>query len=285
MNIYIPSLNRPKTIISHLMPQIQNMDWKIVVHTEEQRSEYLKNPTIPRHKILVSNQPYNLSLQTNWIRDNLVKKGEWFIRMNDNIENINIYPEPWYSAIRIKKPLKNNRAFQIHLEHHYPDNFEDVVAECRLKADDLNTGLVGFSAHQNYFFRGSKWRKIAMVTGKLFMCKNDELRADPSIYCMEDYEYSCQAMLKYGRILVNGFVFPNSKFNQPGGLGKLSERGNKKVEDCKIIMDRYPELFRYKNRVNSLENAEIVLRGHTESFFNNWRNKHDIFRTKVEICN
>ena len=140
------------------------------------------------------------------------------------------------------------------------------------ESERAGTGFCGFGTIENYYFRCKKWKTISLICSKCCLVKNDELRYDENILTMDDYDMSIQAMIKYGKVLVNSYVWPNANHNQSGGLGKLSERGDKKVNDCKILMNKYPRLLRYKDRKNSIEGAEVCLRFYSEKQFLNWRN-------------
>jgi len=106
---------------------------------------------------------------------------------------------------------------------------------------------------------------------KMCLQKKDNIRYDTNIYCIDDYAYSIEAMIKYGKILVNSYVFPVANHNESGGLGKLAERAPNKKKDCDYLMKKYAGLLRYKNRKNSLEGCEVCLRFYKEEQFMNWR--------------
>src|SRR3990167_11220153 len=100
MQIFIPSKGRAKVICTHKI--LDPLDYKIVLHNESEKKEYLKNPSIPPEKIIVSGAPFGMSSAMQWIKSNLATKGEWYLKLDDNIRGFYAYPEPYYSMGRIE---------------------------------------------------------------------------------------------------------------------------------------------------------------------------------------
>lgn len=278
MKIFIPSFRRAEAIKTHLFLG-ENTEYKIIVHTDMEAHQYYQNPTIPKDRIIVSGQPYSISAQRNWIKKNLFGNDPWACFMDDNVEAIHavketvyneenlelLYPEPYQkSDVAFRKEFYDQPASV--------GRFLQILEELQNKADEISTGFAGFSANENYFFsRERKWKYYQLICSKVCIVKNDDLLWDERIKTMDDYSYSVQNMIKYGKVLVNAYVWPKAKHNQVGGLGTMAERGGKKIMDCKILNEQYPGLFRYKERKNSVPMGEIVLRGFGEKFFNNWK--------------
>jgi hypothetical protein len=251
-------------------------EYILVLHNDQEKESYLNNPTIRPHSIIVSGQPYSISKQRNWIRDNLIERDEWFICMDDNIKYLTAIPEPYYLKPRL--PKVGGLHF-LEINKITFKEFLSLIEEQDIPlADGIGASFIGFASQSNYFFRTNKWKSISLIVSKLYLEKKDELRYNEKILTMDDYEFSIQKMIKCGKVLVNNYIHPIGAHNQAGGLGTLRERGNKKVEDCKLIMDLYPNLLRYKNRKNSLPGGEIVLRFYKEKAFNIWRNNLADFR-------
>lgn len=281
MKVFIPSYKRPQEIKTHLALG-DAFDWKVIVHDPLQMHYYKK--TIPENKIICSYAKYGISSQRNFIKNNLVGSKEWFIMMDDNINYFEAVIEEEYNNenLKIKYPdawIKNDAKFnnRVYRQKVNPDRLIKIFDELKNKCINIGVGFAGFSANKNYFFsRENKWKYFSLICSKACIVFNDELRWDEGIKTMDDYDYSCQAMLKYGKTVVNNYVWPNAGHNQKGGLGKIEERGKYKINDCKVLMKKYPNLFRYKNRKNSLPEAEIVMRGHTKQFIEKWRKENGL---------
>jgi len=272
MKIYIPSKDRAKTITTHLWLEKNNIPYSIVVHNEEQFRMYGQQLSWESFKnVINANCPYGMSVIRQWIRDNLVKDGEWYINMDDNIKYFQSFPSQHYNTEFID--TKNSKNLRKTLENHESTRteFEDYVEETKVKAESLGVSYCGFATVENYFFRGKKWRTVAYVVGKCILCKKNELSYDQNIIAMDDYGFTAENLLKKGRVLVNNFVKPIANHYQDGGIGTYSERLNAKIEDCAYLMTKYPGLYRYNPKKSGDPRAELQLRFHSERQVEKWR--------------
>lgn len=274
IKIFIPSYQRATKISTPSL--LGGVDFKVVLHNNEERESYIKaHPELEPH-IIVSGLPPGISAQRQWIKDNLVKDNEWFAMLDDNIRKFNIFPDEIYD----NEELVYDASKRFYWEHCYGNAqrlmqcFEETITE----AEWRETGFCGFANIDNAFFRRKKWKSIGLIVAKMCLQKKDDLRYDPLIHCIDDYDYSIAAMLKYGSILVNSYVCPIANHNEAGGLGKLEERAPRKREDCKRLMEKYPGLLRYKDRKNSLEGCEVSLRFYSEKSFMKWRESYGQLR-------
>src|SRR3990167_226401 len=84
MRVFIPSGNRENIISTNaLFPQAT-----IILHSETDRKRYVAAGRLDPKRIVVSGQERNLSVQRNWILDNLVEKDEWIVMADDNIQRV-----------------------------------------------------------------------------------------------------------------------------------------------------------------------------------------------------
>lgn len=276
MKIFVPSLNRSDKIKTHKL--LNGLDWKIVVHDPLEAAKYHNIAGIPKDRIICSLQPRNISMQRNWILDNLCDPGEWICMMDDNISEFQCVIDEEYKEENLENKypnhfIKNSEEFkQTYRQKMTAERLHEALEELRNKAEEVGAKFAGFSANENYFYsRGRKWKYYSLICSKACIIKNDGFRYDERIRTIDDYALSCQMLAEEGKTLVNNYIWPKSSHNKKGGLGKLSERGELKRQDCKLLMEKYPGLLRYKKRVNSLEGAEVQLRGFTQSFIKNWR--------------
>lgn len=281
MNIFIPSVNRSDKIKTHRL--LHDLDWKVVVHDPLEAAKYHKIAGIDKDRIICSLQPRNISTQRNWILDNLCNPEEWICMMDDNISQfMQVIDEEYMEEnLEEKHPqyfIKNSPEFRLAYRQNMPSGrLDEALGELRDKAEEVGVKFAGFSANENYFYsRGKKWKYYTLICSKACIIKNDVFRYDDRIRTIDDYSLSCDMLYKYGKVLVNNYIWPKAGHNMKGGLGKLSERGEMKREDCKYLMEKYPGLLRYKERVNSLEGAEVQLRGFTEAFINKWRKSNGL---------
>ena len=103
MKLFILSKGRSKTICTHkYLPEGQ---YKIVLHNKGEKKDYLKNSSVPPESIIVSDQPYNLPKQRNFVKFELAKKETWYGCFDDNIHGFQVHPEPFYSMDKIEQNL------------------------------------------------------------------------------------------------------------------------------------------------------------------------------------
>lgn len=275
MIAYIPTLNRAEKISTHLLFD----DYRIIVHDPLQMHQYKQNKTIDPKKIICSYAPRNIAAQRNWILNELAKPDEFITMCDDNISAFTAVKEDVYHEENLELLYpdyfkKNNPGFrkEFYAQEIPKERLVSILNELRYKAEEIGTGFAAFSANENYFFsRSKKWKYIQLICSKACIIKNCGLKYDENVRTVDDYEMSCQQMAKYGHVLVNAYVWPKSKHNQKGGLGLMSERGQKRIEDCAYMMNKWPGLLKYKQRKNSIPGGEIQLRGFGYKFYNKWR--------------
>lgn len=272
MKIFIPSYSRQESISTHKIFENHSVsnDIKIILHDNEQKKKYLKNPTMRPEWIIVSDQSHQISYQRQFIKDNLVDEDEWFIMMADNIKYFAGIHGDEYNADKLEFTYDEawrKRYNQPSTAEETMFYFNDLLSRCK----ETGAYLGGFANHDNYFYKKTKWKKHSFVCGKAFIACNDKIEYDHNILTMDDYGYTAENLLTYGKVCVNNFVFPVAKHYQAGGIGTFKQRVNRKIIDCKYLMEKYPELFRYSVRKNSQEKAEIVVRLNKESQINKWR--------------
>lgn len=110
MHVVILSKGRAETIQTHKL----FTNYTLVLHTEEDREEYLKNPTISPEKIVVSNMPPGVANQRQWIQEELIPEGDWYISLDDNIHGFQVVPDDLYSEdfLPVKKDSSLKAAFE-----------------------------------------------------------------------------------------------------------------------------------------------------------------------------
>lgn len=274
MKIFIPSKGRAKTIVTH--KTLEWLDYKIVLHNEEEKSLYLKNSTVPPEKIVVANIPFGMSVIMQWIKDNLVERGEWYLKLDDNIRGFYAYPEPYYSQEKIE--FDRSKADQV-LRHTLEDNkvsaikMVELLQETIKEAERIGAKFCGISHQKNYFFKERKYKTVGYVCGKLVLIKNEEAQFDQNIKAMDDYGFTSENLVLYKRILINNFLYPDGGHYEQGGCGTYSERTPQKIADSKYIIDKYPGLWRYKAKKGCHPEAELAIRFNESSLnrLDEWR--------------
>ena len=79
-------------------------------------------------------------------------------------------------------------------------------------------------------------------------------------------------LIKYGRVLVNKYLYPVANHYEKGGIGSLDARLERRREECRKLMLKYPNLLKFKkNHKSTPEGSDVQLRIHSTNQIDNWR--------------
>lgn len=282
MRLFIPSYNRADAIVSHMV--FSSFDCFIVVHNDAEWKRYISNPTVSRDRVIVSGadtDEFGLTRQRQWIVDNLVDAGEWFVFADDDIRKLCALPLPWYDhedytyVYKLYPETNKNRKYSKVWADRFkdepsPEYFRDIVYGMAHRADEIGARACGFSSTDNYFFRSVHWSTVHVIRGGLQIIKNVGMQYDHNI-TMEDYNYTAEQLFRFGKVLVNNFVHPLWGTYRVGGMGTLEERTPARIRDCKRMMEKWPGLFRYKNLKHHPRDSDVALKLHSEKQISKWR--------------
>lgn len=266
MKVVILSKGRPDTISTHKLFR----DYVLVLHTEEERQEYLKNPSISPEKVIVSNVPFGVANQRQWIQDFLIPENEWYISLDDNIQAFQAVPEPDYflSSLPVKTDKRMKALYDAQCSG---DRFIKICEEMAKEGERIKAYNIGFGTTPNYFFRDKKFREVGYVISKAVVRKNLRTPFALDAQAMEDYAFTAENLLKYGKVLINNFVFPVAGHYEKGGIGTYTDRLPKKIAAGEILMKRYPGLFRHPNKKGTEPKGELAIRFTSTKQVEAWR--------------
>ena len=284
MKVLIPSKGRPHIISTHLLfKDMPDIDWKVVVHNEEEESYYQLNSTIPRDRIVVSGMPFNIAMQRNWIQDNLLEKGEWYLALDDNLKWFTGINDPELYAqekldVKADKTKNWNKIFK---EKIAPKRFIEICKEMIEIGDRIGAYNLGFATNGNFFFREKKYRTVGYVISKFCIRKHVGLRFNEEAFSMEDYAYTAENLLHYGKVLINNYVYREAQHYQEGGIGSAEYRIPLKEKHANMLLEQYPELFRvnYKKYDGKPVGKDLIVRFHSEKQIEKWR--REIMKIKI----
>src|SRR5258706_4469197 len=260
MKVIIPSKGRSTAISTHKL----FTDYLVVVHNQEEFDAYLKNSSIDPDKLVNANCPFGGANIRNWILEHLVEDGEWFVMADDNHEfHIAVNEENYMNPI-----CRDRRAFETKIEEV---DFWKIANDTMKEAEKVGTNLCGFAIVDNYFFREKKFRHVGFCVGKITLIKKTSLRFDAVMKAMDDYEFTAANLKRFGKVVINNYLFPIAKHNAPGGIGTYKERLNNKLRECRYLMDKYPKMFRYKTKAGCHPLAEIQMRFTSIKQVDKWR--------------
>jgi hypothetical protein len=267
MRVFVPSKNRAKTLRTHkVFP-----DATVVVHTATEATAYrAANPGLNVVVSGVVGDAYGLTRQREWICKNLAKPGEWFVFADDNIRSIVALVDPYYDQetlpINIGQYIRLQSAdyrtiWRRRLNTLCPtERFLQVIASDTIAyCKKIGAHLAGFSLTDNILVRNKKFSACGYAIGKLMLWHNTGRVPFDHTISMEDFYHTAINLLQYGVSVVNHYVYPRSGHYQPGGMGTYEERVPVRQRDVRLLMARFPGLFRVKDREGFAPNTDLQL--------------------------
>ncbi len=253
IQIFVPSYNRAgNTRTTALLDACGVTNYKVVVRPSQYAdyARYLK----PQN-LLKLDAEEGLSYAREFIRRR-VKRGEWCLHMDDNVMGFYVAEEKFYRAYdnfeRGPGGLTQiNRRWDPIIKNPPGKDFKTfyriIVEDTMREADKRGATLCGFTAQNAAAMRPHKWMDVAYVCGKVMLMKNVGFPwRHISVSTGEDYALTAAHLLKFGRVLVNGWGHPRRKHYMPGGCGTYEERLPEMKRTSAELMERYPGLFRWK---------------------------------------
>lgn len=272
MKIFINSHNRAYTLTTPKLLDECGIDYTVILHNEGQRSEYEMGGRVDMSKVIVANQPVNMTGIRNWmLESDLIENGEWYVILDDNITEFQMVSPPHYyeEVLPVKKePSKYKDIYENKVNAiAMLGVFEDSIRE----AEKRGAKLVGFASTPNFFFRDRKWREVGYVIGKTQLIKKTDLRYDLNTTSMDDYAWTALNLERFGKVLINNYFVALKKHYAKGGIGTYAERLPSKIKDCEYLMKRFEGLFRYKIKAGTDPRAELAIRFTSLEQVERWR--------------
>lgn len=269
----ITSWARAATVRTHKL--ILDGSYTLVVHSEEDRRWYSKNPSVDPKAIVVSGRPYGLSGQRNWILDNLVKEGEWVVMADDNIDGLSAVLQPWYSFDEIDTSKGRAAIWHERYGRHRNNcpwaDFMVYAKQDVAEAEKRGAHLIGYATNTNPLFRKKKYRDVGYCSGKLSIVKKSKVRFDERLMSKTDFDFTAAHLKEFGRVLVNNYIFPVGRHFEPGGIGTVQQRTPMNLLGCRLLMEKYPGLFEYHDRAGRQKKSEIKFRPTSVKQVQEWK--------------
>lgn len=287
MRVFIPTKNRPTTIQTH-RTLLGQMDYRVVVHNEQQAEAYLAGSDVPPSRIVISHTPddtFGKTRQLDWITNTLLEPGEWVLFADDNIRAVCAVDEPYRKQDELPtddymEDPANNPEGAVKWHRIYgnkgpglqdPDELLGLLQLCITMAESHSANLVGFALNTNPLFRAKQWRTVGYASGKMYLWRHRPDYPWRHDISLDDFLHTAQHLLDDGHVIINNFIHPRAGHYEPGGLGTYEERLAQRLLDTALLMKIFPELFRYRQRKGFHPQYDIALRYHTAEQIDKWR--------------
>lgn len=272
--IYIPSYGRAKTIKTTKWLDKCGINYKVLLHTEKCKSEYITAGIVNEKNIIVTNQPKGITNHRNWICQNLAKKGEWYISMDDNISGFKRVVDKYYftkKSLPVESSIITQKDYNQEIK---ASEFIDILKNDIELAEKIKAEYIGFSTVDNYFFNSKKYKSVGYVISKAVAIKYDGLDYDLNLEAMEDFGYCAEQLIKNNSVLINSWLKPICNHYEPGGIGTYDQRLPRKIIDCDYLMKKYPNFFRYKVKKGCHPKAELQIRFNNPKQIIQWKKEN-----------
>ena len=272
--IYIPSYNRAETIKTSRWLDTENIGYKVILHTEKCKAEYISAGLVKEENIIVSHAPSGITPQRNWIAKNLTERGQWFLTFDDNVSGFNRVSDDYYQSHR-KLDVKSASITQHDFKQSVsPTDYLERLKEDILLAEKIGAEYIGYATTDNYFFNGTKYKSVGYIVSKVVAIKYSGLSYDPNLEAMEEFGYCADQLIKNNCVLRNNWLKSINGHYEAGGIGVYEARVPRKIQDCKYLMQKYPNLFRYKVKKGCHPKAELAFKVNSTKRLIEWKKDH-----------
>jgi hypothetical protein len=203
---------------------------------------------LPKGTRWVASDTQGIAQKRQWIEDNLVSEGEWYLSLDDDLEILQKVRSDFYEdevVVFDDFTISSSEWRKIYREESR--DIVGVAEELIFKCQEVGTifGAIQSTRRENYFFRPKKWSTINL-TGAIFFVKQKFGRWREEVDTLEDMDMICQVLRAYGSVVINQWVYPITQDYTPGGIGTEAERNL--VEKSERMLADYPGLLkRYKD--------------------------------------
>lgn len=192
----------------------------------------------------------------NFILSELVKPGEWYIGIDDNVEHLDIVNPRFYNEHDLGvsgPPPKGVKSWrEVYRFAMPPADLPMHLSALRAQCKTLGTIYGGYASTENPMFRAKHYGFRRFVKTKLYVLHKH--RPD-LLFKGGDYAHdswmSAYAVANFGKVVVNNFIHPRYPWYEAGGLGKISERRAKLDVILDDIIAEFPGLVVKAKGANS----------------------------------
>lgn len=245
----------PKLLMKAKIP------FTLVVDTKEQWS---KAHSLGCSDVVVSPVPGIVEVR-NFI-DSL-NGNNWYIGFDDNIQGFSKLSAAYYEKQSIdptSKAVEWRKEFrQVCTPSMFVKYMNDLIPLCEMN----KTVLGGVATIENPYFRANKYAFRRFVKTKAFVMKAGSGITFKHTMCHDTY-ITAQVIAKYGRVVVNNFLFYTANWYESGGLGSRKKREEKGLlTQMDDIINEFPGLVARAKGENSALRFLLT----NDKSVNNWR--------------
>lgn len=243
------------------------VDAEVVVHRRAIANKV--EAAFPKFTVHVSGTD-SLVDKRNWILKKLVKRDEWFIGMDDNIQGFTAvhpsYREQDYLDVTGDPPHGYESWRRV---YNQPVSVKVWLKIFLSAVQNSRYPLVGVSTTENPYFRRKRLSNYRFVKTKVFAMQNTGLLMKHNL-CHDSY-LSAATVAHYGGVEVHNYLHYKSKMYEAGGLGNREEReAAGLLKQLDSVCAEFPDLVVRATGKNSALRFRVV----TPDGVSKWRREH-----------
>lgn len=222
----------------------------VLCHTQNQYDQFKFFGRVFGHLIATDN-PRGLAYNRNWALENM-KEGEWACFWVDDVIKITKLVGPFPVTMDNQSEFKN-------VAITAPE-FYELAQPALDEAERLNYNMVGFAVSSNTLFRGGKYNYKSLIEGGVFFIRKTNLYYDNHCQVLDDQYMTCLQIEKYGGVVRDNHILPVFGKNTSGGVGLKEERMERKMEEVKFLVNRFPNMIRIVDRKGWPYGSRIIIK-------------------------
>jgi len=282
MQLYVLSRARAERMHLPFILNADNVPFTLVVDTKEQAQEAKR--LLPKPDVLVTHAKDIVEARNFITRYHLRTHGKkYYCGMDDNIRFFTMVMSRFRDA---KYGGKN--ALPTHSNEYYPlvaKNWswrhvfnqqctpKQYMRELGNLCDKMVTEGIrygGVATMENPFFRGTRYSYHRFVKSKVFIMDPTAGLEWKHTMC-HDSHMTALCIARYGKVLVNNFMFYKARWYERGGLGSREAREAAGLLDqLELCVKEFPGLV----ALASGKNSALRIMRVTDASINRWREEH-----------
>ena len=259
MKTFIFTYDRFNTITTS--EYLKDIPHIVLCHTDEQKQKFIDGGRV-YGDVIASGQPKGLANNRNFALD-MLQDGEWGCFWVDDLINVTYLKNYW--------EINDNDSIGVNSENQ-PQVRQDFKEKCsaemfyRIAEDTIKIAekkgfaLCGFSLTDNPLFRDKHYSYSSLSDGRCVLVKKTKIIYDINVHTIDDYCFTALNLKKFGGVVNNNWLLPLCERYTKGGYGSIDERLQQKKQDCKYLVDNYPDLICYSEKVGQPPLSHVKIR-------------------------
>lgn len=234
----------------------------VLLHNNEQLQRFQEHDTI-QDEVIVTGNPTGLAYQRNAALE-LMKEGEWAWFMSDDYYRVQMLPsevitDDKKNRVEIDAVTQNYWRFNGSKRKAALVDFIGLDTYLSNKAEQYGAHLVGFANTNNPRKMQRKFSFYGLCDGRCWLVQKTALRFDTNVQSIDDYSWTLQNLVQYGKTLQLNWALPIFQRMTTGGYGKLEERTVMRKRECEYLVNKYYPMCRYANKIGYEKGTHIKI--------------------------